>query len=75
MSRSMKLSPLQQHKADLEQIIYVCRQMPVAEELSAGYQLFGDRIARLAEALLMRLPEKSYCPNHDATQICPDCTS
>lgn len=59
------LSPLEQHKADLEMIIAACG---VADVNSCR------RIARLAEALLVRLPEESHCVNHGSTQICPDCT-
>lgn len=64
-------TPLERHKADLEQIIRVCR----AEPHRGTAVLFADRVARLAESLLVRLPEESHCANHPADQICPECTS
>ena len=68
-------TPLQQHKGDLEAIIYVARQLPLAENLGRPVIAFGERVARLAEALLVNVPEESHCPNHPADQICPECTS
>lgn len=67
MFKPAALSPLEQHKADLEMVVSVCRSRRLPHTL--------DQVANLAEALLARLPEESHCINHPADQLCPECTS
>jgi len=57
------MSPREQHRLDLETIITLCRALKY------------DRIAELAENMLLTIPEESHCPNHPSDQICPECTS
>ena len=51
------LTPLERHKADLQEIISLCRNPDIYSHITA-------LIARLVESMLSRLPEESNCPNH-----------